>query len=198
MVRGVPDRPGACTIFAKITAKNIGMDIIVQNVADDGHADISFTVVRICRRRSRRSKTRCRTIATTRCRNISIVGWHGHAALRNCLERGINIIMITTSEIKISVLVAVASTPWRPWHWCTASSSSTRARHPAVGGAEPTAAAEGNLTEIVARMEKMEGLIIEDVKLDESTAGDGPRAARWHWPGVEASTKSPRPASLFT
>ena len=46
-VRGVPDRPGAAmTIFAKIAAKNIAMDMIVQNVADDGHADISFTVVR--------------------------------------------------------------------------------------------------------------------------------------------------------
>ena len=46
-VRNVPDRPGAAmTIFAKIAAKNIAMDMIVQNVADDGRADISFTVVR--------------------------------------------------------------------------------------------------------------------------------------------------------
>ncbi len=34
------------TIFSKIAAKNIAMDMIVQNVADDGRADISFTVVR--------------------------------------------------------------------------------------------------------------------------------------------------------
>ena len=46
-VLGVPDRPGAAmTIFSKVAAKNIAMDMIVQNVADDSRADISFTVVR--------------------------------------------------------------------------------------------------------------------------------------------------------
>ncbi|GAG25843.1 unnamed protein product, partial [marine sediment metagenome] len=46
-VLGVPDRPGAAlTISAKIAAKNIAMDMIVQNVGAQGHADISFTVSR--------------------------------------------------------------------------------------------------------------------------------------------------------
>ena len=46
-VLGVPDRPGAAiTIFAKVTAKNIPMDMIAQNVAADGRADISFSVPR--------------------------------------------------------------------------------------------------------------------------------------------------------
>ena len=46
-VLGIPDRPGAAmTIFSKIAAKNIATDMIVQNVAAGGQAEISFTVVR--------------------------------------------------------------------------------------------------------------------------------------------------------
>jgi aspartate kinase len=44
---GVPDRPGtSLAIFSKIAAKNITVDMIVQNVAADGRADISFTVLK--------------------------------------------------------------------------------------------------------------------------------------------------------
>jgi hypothetical protein len=46
-VQGVPDRPGAAsTIFSKIAGRKVAMDMIVQNVAAEGHADISFSVYR--------------------------------------------------------------------------------------------------------------------------------------------------------
>ena len=183
-VRGVPDRPGAAiTIFAKITAKNIGMDMIVQNVADDGHADISFTVVRDDLPATLTAvEDAVRELGAEECNcddevsKISIVGLGmatqpgvAERMFRALAERGINIIMITTSEIKISVLVAreYALEALRTVH---GEFQLDKGPEAAAGGAEPTAAAEGNLTEIVARMEKMEGLIIEDVSLDESQA----------------------------
>ena len=183
-VRGVPDRPGAAiTIFAKITAKNIGMDMIVQNVADDGHADISFTVVRDDLPRTLTAvEEAVKELGAKECNcddevsKISIVGLGmatqpgvAERMFRALAERGINIIMITTSEIKISVLVAreYALEALRTVH---GEFQLDKAPEAAAGAAEPTAAAEGNLTEIVARMEKMEGLIIEDVSLDESQA----------------------------
>ena len=183
-VRGVPDRPGAAiTIFAKITAKNIGMDMIVQNVADDGHADISFTVVRDDLPATLTAvEDAVQELGARECNcddevsKISIVGLGmatqpgvAERMFRALAERGINIIMITTSEIKISVLVArqYALEALRTVH---SEFQLDKGPTSAAGGAEPTAAAEGNLTEIVARMEKMEGLIIEDVSLDESQA----------------------------
>ena len=120
-VRGVPDRPGAAiTIFAKITAKNIGMDMIVQNVADDGHADISFTVVRddlpatlMAVEDAVKELGAKEGNCDDEVSKISIVGLGmatqpgvAERMFRALAERGINIIMITTSEIKISVLVA--------------------------------------------------------------------------------------------
>src|SRR5581483_6055787 len=44
---GVPDKPGtSLALFSKIAAKNISVDMIVQNVGADSKADISFTVLR--------------------------------------------------------------------------------------------------------------------------------------------------------
>ena len=119
-VLGVPDRPGAAlTIFSKVAAKNIAMDMIVQNVAADGQADISFTVAprRAARhaqgRRGGRQGTRRRRATTTTrtCRRFRWSAWawprsrRGRRMFRALAEKGINIQMITTSEIKISVLV---------------------------------------------------------------------------------------------
>ena len=88
---------------------------------------------------------------------------------RALAERGINIIMITTSEIKISVLVAreYALEALRTVHERVPIGQGA-ARPPR--GAAGRGRRESSLTEIVARMEKMEGLIIEDVSLDESQA----------------------------
>ena len=82
---------------------------------------------------------------------------------RALAERGINIQMITTSEIKISVLVA-REYARRPCGPCTRPSGWTRAggRRAATPAARPPPPT-GNPTEIVARLESMEDLIIEDI-----------------------------------
>ena len=130
-VRGVPDRPGAAmAIFAKITAKNIGMDMIVQNVADDGHADISFTVVRDDLPATLKAvEDAVRELGARECNcddevsKISIVGLGmatqpgvAERMFRALAERGVNIIMITTSEIKISALVGAGIRSGGPTH----------------------------------------------------------------------------------
>ena len=123
-VMGVPDRPGAAmTLFSKIAAKNIAMDMIVQNVGDDGHADISFTVFRDDLPATLTAVEQAVGELGAESFNyddevsvISIVG-SGMATQTGVANRmfhalaeaGINILMITTSPIKISVLVARAA-----------------------------------------------------------------------------------------
>ena len=119
-VLGVPDRPGAAmAVFSKIAAKNIAMDMIVQNVGADGLADISFTVDRdelpatikavedAVEELGAEGYTYDDDVSM-----VSVVGLgmatparRGRKMFRALAEKGINIQMITTSEIKISALV---------------------------------------------------------------------------------------------
>jgi aspartate kinase len=184
-VRNVPDRPGAAiTIFAKIAAKNIAVDMIVQNVADDGHADISFTVLRDDLPATLKAvEDGVKELGAEgytcddEVSKISIVGLGmatqtgvAERMFRALAERGINIIMITTSEIKISVLVAreYALEALRTVHGEFALEKDPDGAARDDGRA--AALGQGNSHEIVARMEKMEELIIEDISLDESQA----------------------------
>jgi aspartate kinase len=184
-VRGVPDRPGAAmTIFSKLAAKNIGMDMIVQNVADDGHADISFTVVRDDlpatlkaveegSKESGAGECTCDDEVS----KISIVGLGmatqtgvANRMFRALAEKGINIMMITTSEIKISVLVAreFALEALRTVHG--EFQLDQQPQPTAQNGIGPAPTGSRSDTDVVARMEKMEQLMIEDVSLDQSQA----------------------------
>ena len=119
-VLGVPDRPGiASAILGPVADANIEVDMIVQNVAADGSADFTFTV-------HRNDFDRAFTIletsaATLKARQVTGdrkivkvslvgVGMRSHAgiasrAFRVLADEGINIKMISTSEIKISVVV---------------------------------------------------------------------------------------------
>lgn len=119
-ISGVPDVPGAArTIFSGIARRNVAVDMIVQNAGDDGKADISFTV-----QKGDFSDTLGAAKAAVEelgagsidfdsdVAKISIVGLAmaetpGVAAkmFRTLADRDINILMITTSEIKVSVLV---------------------------------------------------------------------------------------------
>lgn len=119
-VLGVPDVPGiAFKIFSKIAAKNINVDIILQSVGRDGTKDIAFTVSRDHAQTAMemlgdsfellRGKT---ILCDTDVAKISIVGagmetHPGTAAkmFEALYEADINIQMIATSEIKISVLI---------------------------------------------------------------------------------------------
>jgi aspartate kinase len=119
-VSGVPDVPGvAYRILGPISEANIEVDVIVQNVAQDGTTSLTFTVHRNEMKTAQRVLERLQaslgaTSITTddRIAKLSLVGvgMRSHAGVaarmfRALAEHNINIQMISTSEIKITVVV---------------------------------------------------------------------------------------------
>jgi len=119
-VLGVPDRPGiASSILGPIADANIEVDMIVQNVSADGTADFTFTVHRndydkaLAIVQTSAATLDARAVAGDRkIVKVSVVGvgMRSHAgiasrAFRALAAEGINIQMISTSEIKISVVL---------------------------------------------------------------------------------------------
>ena len=119
-VLGVPDRPGiAYQILGPVGEANIDVDMIVQNVGHDGLTDFSFTVHRNDYRKALNvlkpvvEHTKARGIqGGDRIAKVSVVGvgMRTHAGIastmfRTLAEEGINIEMISTSEIKVSVVI---------------------------------------------------------------------------------------------
>jgi len=118
----VPDRPGvAAGIFGPLADANINVDMIVQNVSEGGDAtDMTFTVSKGDFERAKKviesNKSELQyagLIADSNVVKVSVigVGMRSHAGIaqrmfRALAEKGINIQVISTSEIKISVLVA--------------------------------------------------------------------------------------------
>ncbi|MBN7797297.1 aspartate kinase [Parahaliea mediterranea] len=119
-VQGVPDMPGvAHRILGPIGEANVEVDVIVQNVADDNTTDFTFTVGRgdlakaeeILQQVARDINAEAVT-SDSKIAKVSIVGvgMRSHAGVASqafaaLAEVGINIQMITTSEIKISVII---------------------------------------------------------------------------------------------
>ncbi|MEK7843679.1 MAG: aspartate kinase [Pseudomonadota bacterium] len=120
-VLGVPDRPGiAYQILGPVADANIDVDMIIQNVGHDGLTDFSFTVPRnefirtvdILKSQVQPHIGARDVIGGDRIAKVSIVGvgMRSHVGIaskmfRTLAEEGINIQMISTSEIKISVVV---------------------------------------------------------------------------------------------
>lgn len=119
-VRGVPDRPGiAAAMFGKLADANINVDIIVQNVSEDGVTDISFTVPKTDLRRALeymemvKNEIKAKEIISDQnIAKVSIigVGMRSHSGVaakmfKTLADAGINIQMISTSEIRISCVV---------------------------------------------------------------------------------------------
>ena len=120
-VHAVPDKPGiAYAILGPIADANINVDVIVQNVSHDGMTDLSFTVSRGDLPRAMKilkgqvmPHIKCKEVSgDDRMAKVSVVGMgmRSHAGIaaqmfRTLAEEGINIQMISTSEIKISVVV---------------------------------------------------------------------------------------------
>jgi aspartate kinase len=120
-VQSVPDKPGiAYAILGPIADAGINVDVIVQNVGHDGTTDLSFTLGRGDMPRAMRMLNdqvkpaiKCKEITgDDRMAKVSVVGlgMRSHAGIaakmfRTLAEEGINIQMISTSEIKISVVV---------------------------------------------------------------------------------------------
>jgi aspartate kinase len=124
-VRRVPDRPGiAASVFGALAAANVNVDMIVQNVAEDGTTDMTFTVGRADLPRAEAALAAAHDtipyaeIATDPdVTKISVVGvgMRSHAGVASTMfktlaDRSINIQVISTSEIKVSVLVAAEYT----------------------------------------------------------------------------------------
>ncbi len=119
-ILGVPDRPGiAYQILGPIGDANIDVDMIVQNVGHDGLTDFSFTVHRNDYHKALEllkpvaAHIKAREVqGGDKIAKVSVVGvgMRSHAgiastAFRTLAEEGINIQMISTSEIKISVVI---------------------------------------------------------------------------------------------
>jgi aspartate kinase len=119
-ITGVPDRPGvASKILGPIAEANVEVDMIVQNIADDETTDFTFTVHRNDYQRAKTSLEKtCAELGARKVTGddgivkVSIVGvgMRSHAGIASTMfkalaEEGINIRMISTSEIKISVVV---------------------------------------------------------------------------------------------
>jgi aspartate kinase len=120
-VQGVPDKPGmVASIFAPLAEANINVDMIVQNIANDGTTDVTFTVPRTELPRARAvleanagviGHKGLLTDDTVVKVSVVGVGMKSHAGVavtmfKALADRGINVQAITTSEIKISVLIA--------------------------------------------------------------------------------------------
>ena len=121
----VPDKPGAvAAIFEPLAEANINVDMIIQNIAHLkgaalGSTDVTFTVPAADLARSLDVLGQAQTtigfaelVHDTRVAKISVVGvgMKSHAGVASTMfktlgERGINILAITTSEIKVSVLI---------------------------------------------------------------------------------------------
>ncbi len=119
-IRGIPDRPGmAARLFGELNRNSIVIDIIIQNVAADGRNDISFTVHRDDFAQAREiaevfvRESEAREVETDeKIGKVSIVGvgMKSHSGVAATMfgalaKESINIQMISTSEIKISVVI---------------------------------------------------------------------------------------------
>lgn len=116
-VRRVADRPGvAASIFGPLADAQINVDMIVQNVSADGTTDMTFTVPQADLPRAKATLAASGytdVLTDPNVAKISVVGigMRSHAGIANTMfrtlaERSINIEVISTSEIKVSVLIA--------------------------------------------------------------------------------------------
>ena len=119
-IAGVPDKPGvAADILVPITEANIEIDMIVQNIGEDGTTDFTFTVHRndydkaldLLSQTGKKVSAK-KVYGSNQIVKLSLVGvgMRSHAGIASTMfaalaKEGINILLISTSEIKISVVV---------------------------------------------------------------------------------------------
>jgi aspartate kinase len=183
-LENVPDQPGSShALFSELAASGIAVDMIVQNVGQHGQADISFTVPaddlaealalsqRVAARLGATGVSHDDGVAKVSVVGVGMAEAEGVAGrMFSALSReGINVRMITTSEIKISVLVDRKD-----------GAAAVQAVHRAFGLEAETVDGEADITggslvkssplDVVRRLEGMEDLAIEDCQLDSSQA----------------------------
>jgi aspartate kinase len=187
----IPDRPGVMSlIFSSMAAHKIPVDMVVQNVGAGGTAEVSFTVPETDLAETlTAAEAAIRELGAGEVRSgtsvskVSVVGagmrtHTGVAAqmFQSLAEAGVNLEMITTSEIKISVLVArdKCDAALKAVHRGFNLDADTVAV-PAVGvrqtnGARPTVGQDELLKEVVGRLSHMEDIVVSEVQLDDSQA----------------------------
>ena len=124
-LRRVPDRPGiAAAVFGALADHNVNVDMIVQNISADGTTDMTFTVGKADLPRAQATLAEAQAqigftevLADPNVAKISVVGvgMRSHAGVANTMfralaDKAINIQVISTSEIKVSVLIAAEYT----------------------------------------------------------------------------------------
>ncbi|MEX0713726.1 MAG: aspartate kinase [Pirellulales bacterium] len=183
-ILGVPDRPGSSlAIFSKIAAKNISVDMIVQNIGSDAKADISFTVFRddlpSTLKAVSEASAELGAEGFTHDDNVSKVSVVGlgmatqtgvaQRMFRALADGGVNIQMITTSEIKISVLVAREQgfSALRTVHGVFELDREPAGPRPPSSKVHPRV---GDAAAVVARLQGMENLTISEINLDDTQA----------------------------
>jgi aspartate kinase len=203
-VSGVPDVPGTSyEIFSRIAKKNITVDMIVQNIGEDGKADISFTVPRNELKATLEAVSAAHeaigdfsTSHDDAVSKVSAVGLGmahqtgvAEAMFAAIARAGINLQMITTSEIKISALVsrAEAVAALRAIHE-TFELHREPASRSVAAVSRPRPRPLQNAADVVAHLQGagMEQLTIDDVALD-ATQGSVTVAGIPDRPGVAAS-----------
>jgi aspartate kinase len=119
-LQGVPDKPGvAAKIFNTISDNNIGVDMIIQNIGEGGLTDMSFTVPKTDAKKI--MEVMKKVVAEIGAKNVNLnediakisivgVGMRSHSGVAaqmfsSLAKEGINILMISTSEIKISCVI---------------------------------------------------------------------------------------------
>ncbi len=122
-IQRVPDRPGvAATLFKELASANVNVDMIVQNVSEQGHTDMTFTVPRDEINRTRTAVDGLLEIVGAAGASYDVdiakvsivgVGMRSHSGIAYQMfealsENKINVEMISTSEIKISVVIRSA------------------------------------------------------------------------------------------
>ena len=124
-LRRVPDRPGlAAQVFGPVADAHIVVDMIIQNASDDGTTDLTFTVPKADYKRALSIVEKTAPAIAAKGINIDTdiakvsvvgVGMRTHAGVAAKMfqvlaQEGVNIEMISTSEIKISVVIAAKYT----------------------------------------------------------------------------------------
>ncbi len=184
-IEGVPDRPGVShAIFSRLAKRHIAVDMIVQERRHRRKADISFTVPRddvpTTLEAAREAVAELGAAGVSHdddVAKLSVVGLgmarQTGVAQKNVPpplgEAGVNIETITTSEIKISVLVArsQALAALRAVHAAFGLDKQPSSDKPGDSGAHATVS---TALEIVRQLQGMEDLTIDEIDLDEKQA----------------------------
>jgi aspartate kinase len=188
----IPDRPGVMSVvFSRLAARRIPVDMVVQNVAVGGKAEVSFTVPEddlaatlTAADEAIRELGAGEVRHGTNVAKLSAVGagmktHSGVAAqmFRSLARAGVNIEMITTSDIKISTLVDrdLAETALLAVHEGFHLEKETQDA-PSVGyyrkrpTSEPGDTQESIEQQIVGSLANMEDIVVSEIQLDESQA----------------------------